>query len=247
MKGDMLSDSDKRQIRIVGYILTFMATFSLGVTEIFAPWYAGVLGATQFEIGWAMGSFGIVYMFSPIIGGKFSDRIGRQKSLVGAMLSYVAILAIYPLPFIIPLHLILIRALEGFFFGLFYPTIEAMVSELAPESQGAVLGNFSTAWSAGMIMSPFVIAYMAVNYGNVTSIYVVIAVELIALALVGTTVRDYVLDEALSEEEREQLAVIADEDIPGDVRTSRRFIGASLALMLFGFVSTVLIGLFPTY
>jgi len=247
MTDEILSSIEKRKIRTVGYILTFMATFSLGVTEIFAPWYAGVLGATQFEIGWAMGSFGIVYMFSPIIGGKISDKIGRRKSLIGAMISYVAILALYPQPFIIPLHLILIRALEGFFFGLFYPTIEAMVSELAPESQGAVLGNFSTAWSAGMVMSPFVIAYMAVNYGNVTSIYVVMAVELIALALVSFTVRDYVLEEVLSEEEKKQLAVVTAEEVPGDVRTSHRFIGASLALMLFGFISTVLLGLFPTY
>jgi MFS family permease len=247
MTDGVLSGLEKRRTRTVGYILTFLSTFSLGITEIFAPWYAGVLGATQFEIGWAMGSYGIVYMFSPIIGGKISDRIGRRKSLIGAIIAYLGILALYPQPFIIPIHLILIRALEGFFFGLIYPTISAMVSELAPESQGAVLGNFASAWSAGMVMSPFVIAYMAVNYGNVTSIYIVIAVELLALALVGGTVRDYVLEEVLSDDEKDQLSAITDNDVPGDVRTSRRFIGASLALMLFGFVSTVLLGLFPTY
>ncbi|MHA1908362.1 MAG: MFS transporter, partial [Candidatus Thorarchaeota archaeon] len=247
-----LSEPEKKRARIVGYVLTFLATFSLGTTEIFAPWYAGILGASPYEMGWAMGSFGIVYMISPIIGGKLSDRIGRKNSLLISTISYILILLLYPQPFIMPLHLILIRALEGLFFGFFYPSVEALVAELCPESQGAVLGNFSTSWSAGMIFSPALIAYMATFYGNVASIYVVLAVELAALGLIALLVKNYALDE-ITPSSRQKANVPypvteIDTDAPKrDVRTSPKFFAAYISIGLFGFSSTVLLALFPTY
>jgi MFS family permease len=247
-----LSDAEKRRARTVGYVLTFLTTFSLGVTEIFAPWYAGILGASQFEMGWAMGSFGIVYMFSPILGGKISDRIGRKTSLIAATVSYIAVLALYPQPFIMPFHLIIIRALEGFFFGIFYPTIEALVTELCPDSQGAVLGNFSTSWSAGMVFSPGVIAFMALSFGNVASIYVVIAVELLCLGLIVGLVKTYTLDQIqASKKQKANVPYPIPEELHDgskrDVRTTPRFFAAYSAVALFGFASTLLLALFPTY
>ncbi len=247
-----LSEPEKKRARIVGYLLTFMATFSLGTSEIFAPWYAGILGASTFEMGWAMGSFGLVYMVSPILGGKISDRIGRKNSLLIATGSYIAILLLYPQPFIMPLHLIIIRALEGLFFGFFYPTIEALVAELCPDSQGAVLGNFSTSWSAGMIFSPALIAYMATYFGNVASIYVVLGVELAALGLIALLVKNYTLDQITPSSEQKANVPYPvpeiDTEPPGkDVRTSPRFFAAYVSIALFGFTSTVLLALFPSY
>ena len=250
---ECLSEPMKRHIRIVGYLVTLLGTFSLGITEIFASWYAGILGATPYEMGWAMGSFGIVYMISPALGGKVSDRIGRKNSLLIATGAYISVLLLYPQPFIVPMHLIMIRALEGLFFGLFNPTIEAMVAELCPGSQAAVLGNFSTSWSAGMIMSPFVIAYMATNYGNVTSIYVALAIEMICLGLIGLGVKDYRLSRA-SVVSKSELEVHQHIEPSGESRarlkgpkTSTRFVASYLSLTLFGFVSTIILSLFPSY
>ncbi len=250
---ECLSEPRKRHVRIVAYSATFLSTFSLGITEIFASWYAGKLGATPFEMGLAMGSFGIVYMFSPAIGGKISDRIGRKKSLMIATGAYICLLLLYPQPFIIPLHLILIRALEGLFFGLFNPTVEAMVAELCPGSQAAVLGNFSTSWSAGMIMSPFVLAYMATNFGSVTSIYVALAIEIVTLGLIGFAVKDYRLTKTTPVTAAKSESRLDSGPDSGNIgghrslRTSTRFVASYLSLALFGFVSTVILSLFPTY
>lgn len=247
-----LSEPEKKRARIVGYLLTFMATFSLGTTEIFAPWYAGILGASSYEMGWAMGSFGIVYMVSPVLGGKVSDRIGRKNSLIIATVSYIAILLLYPQPFILPIHLIIIRALEGLFFGVFYPTVEALVAELCPDSQGAVLGNFSTSWSAGMVLSPMLIAYSATYLGNITSIYVVLGVELAALGLIAALVKNYTREQ-LGRQTGQKANVpypVAELDTltkGRDVRTSPRFFASYVSIALFGFTSTVLLALFPTY
>jgi MFS family permease len=247
-----LSEPEKKRARLVGYLLTLLATFSLGVTELFAPWYAGELGAGPFIMGWAMGSFGIVYMVSPIIGGRVSDRIGRKASLIVATAAYLCILLVYPQPFILPIHLVILRALEGLFFGLFYPTIEAMVAELCPESQGAVLGNFASSWSLGMILSPFVLTFMATNFGNVTSIYVVFIVELAALAFTIGLVRSYTIDQIKPPGEQKAsfpypAAEEVDLDAKKSVKTSSRFIASYLSIALFGVISTVLLAHFPSY
>ncbi len=251
MDEECIPEKERQRARLVGYVLTILATFSLGVTEIFAPWYAGKLGASDFEIGLAMGSFGIVYMFSPILGGRISDRIGRKKSLLVATASYLSIIVLYPQPFIIPLHIILIRSLEGLFFGLFYPTVEALIAELCPESQGAVLGNFSVSWSLGMTMSPGAIAFMVLMVGNVSIIYVVMAVELVALGMIAGFVGQY------STVQGHQMAMNElIERYPTDnpikpvregVHTSARFVASYVSIALFGFTSTTLLAFFTTY
>jgi len=237
------SESARKRSRQVGYLLTFVATFSLGTTEIFAPWYAGILGGSPYIIGWAMGSFGLVYMFSPYLGGRVSDRIGRRNTLLLATLWYVVLLTIYPQPFVTPELIVAIRAVEGVVFGLFYPTVEALVAEMKPEAQSVVLGNFSVSWSSGMILSPFVIAFMSTNFGNVTSIYVVLLIELVSLLLIAGLVKGGRPVHVQATERAESVRIKPQ----GSHKTSRRFIASYLSMALFGFTSTVILGLFPSY
>jgi len=241
-KPDM-PESAKRRNRLVAYIATFLVTFTLGTTEIFAPWYIGELGGSGFEMGWAMGSFGIVYMVSPALGGRLSDRIGRRKSLLIATVAYILVLILYLNPFASPLYLIIIRALEGFVYGFIAPANQAMLAELTPEAECEVLGNFSTAWSAGMIFSPFVLTFMDTNYGPTSSIYIVIAIEFIMLGLIGGFLQGYrrkKIDDSSSE--KSSIAEISD-GTPS--KTSPRFIASYLSIMLWGVISTIVLALFP--
>jgi len=243
-KPDMPESSKKRN-RLVAYVATFLVTFTLGTTEIFAPWYIGALGGTGFEMGWAMGSFGIVYMISPALGGKFSDKIGRRKSLLIAISAYILVLILFLNPIATPLYLIVIRGLEGLVYGFIAPSNQAMLAELTPEAECEVLGNFSTAWSAGMILSPFVLAFMEGNYGPASSIYVVIAIEFIMLGLIGGFLQGY---------QRKSITMpLAESENPTSVsdetssKTSPRFIASYLSIMLWGVISTVVLALFPSY
>lgn len=242
-KPDM-PESVKRQNRFVAYIATFLVTFTLGTTEIFAPWYVGELGGSGFEMGWAMGSFGIVYMISPALGGRFSDRIGRRKALMIATAAYIVVLVLFLNPFSSPVYLITIRALEGFVYGFIAPSNQAMLAELTPEAECEVLGNFSTAWSAGMILSPFVIAFMDSNYGPISSIYVVIAIEFIMLGIIGGFLQGYRRRRTVIEDTPESQVSISD-GTPS--KTSPRFIASYLSIMLWGVISTVILALFPAY
>jgi len=241
-KPDM-PESAKRRNRFVAYIATFLVTFTLGTTEIFAPWYIGELGGSGFEMGWAMGSFGIVYMVSPVLGGRLSDRIGRRKSLLIATVAYILVLILYLNPFASPLYLIIIRALEGFVYGFIAPANQAMLAELTPEAECEVLGNFSTAWSAGMIFSPFVLTFMDANYGPTSSIYVVIAIEFIMLGLIGGFLQGYRRKKIGDNSSEKSTSVEISDGTPS--KTSPRFIASYLSIMLWGVISTIVLALFP--
>lgn len=244
-----LPSASKRRNRIIAYVSTFLVTFTLGTTEIFAPWYTGILGGSGFEIGWAMGSFGAVYMISPALGGRFSDRVGRKRSLMIATSAYVIVLILYLNPFASPLYLISIRALEGLVYGFIAPSIEGMLAELTPEAECEVLGNFSTSWSAGMIMSPFVIAYVQGLYAPQAPIYVVLAIELVSLGLIGGFLHGYRRKTKFSSEGMDELQPSENSFISPKKasRTSPRFIASYLSILLWGVVSTVILALFPSY
>jgi MFS family permease len=232
----------KKRNQLVGYVIAFLVTLTLGTTEIFASWYTGTFSeGTGFLAGFAMGSFGLVYMISPSIGGKVSDRIGRKTSLLIATAAYIVVLILYPLSKT-PIDLIIIRALEGVVYGFIAPSIEGMVAELSPESQAVTLGNFSTSWSAGMIISPFLIGYVTGLYGDFSSIYVVIAVEFVSLGIIGGLLQKYRMKTIIRETRK-----TADRPKPIHSKTSARFIASYLSIGLWGVVSTVILALLPRY
>jgi len=243
-----LPDAAKKRNRIIGYIASFLVVFTLGTTEVFASWYAGILGGTSLESGLAMGIFGFMYMFSPIIGGRISDRLGRKKTLTISTAAYLVVISFYLLPSITPIHLIIIRAVEGLVFGFIAPTIEGMVAELDPEAQAATLGNFSTAWSASMILPPFIIAYMAGAYGELSSIYIIFAVELLALVIIAGFIQGYRRKTPKQESGGANNRGTVDSQ-PEQIhsKTSPRFIASYISIILWGVVSTVILALFPTY
>ena len=231
----------KKKNRLIGYVITFLVTLTLGTTEIFASWYTGELGGSGLLAGLAMGSFGLVYMISPSIGGKISDRIGRKTSLLIATVAYIAVLILYPLS-TTPIDLIIIRALEGVVYGFIAPSIEGMVAELSPESQAVTLGNFSTSWSAGMIISPFLIGYVTGAYGVFSSIYVIIAVEFVSLGITGAMMQNYRMKSIIRQRRK-----AADRPRPVHSKTSARFIASYLSIGLWGVISTVILALLPRY
>ncbi|MFX1331180.1 MAG: MFS transporter [Promethearchaeota archaeon] len=241
-----LTPEIRRKNRVVGYITTFLVVFVLGTTEIFASWYVNRLGGTLVESGIAFGMFGFVYMFSPAIGGRVSDRIGRKKTLLVSSGAYIGVILLYLLPLIQPIHLIAIRTVEGFVYGFIAPTIEGMVAELEPESQVATLGNFSTAWSASMILPPMIIAYLAGIYGDLSSIYVILAIEIFSLAIIALFLQAY-----KRRPESEEIENLHATDFPTQgekaSKTSPLFITSYLSVMLWGVVSTVILALFPSY
>jgi MFS family permease len=151
----------------------------------------------------------------------------------------------YLLPFVSAWQLIVIRAIEGLVFGFVAPTIEGMVSELETESEVATLGNFSTSWSASMILPPMVIAYLSGAYGDTSGIFVVLGVEVLALITVAVFLRGYKRKTITSSS---NVGILPSTSQAEKVsKTSPLFIASYLSVMLWGVVSTIVLGLFPSY
>jgi MFS family permease len=241
-----LTPEIRKRNRLIGYVTAFLTVFTLGTTEIFASWYSTQMGGTPLEAGLAFGIFGLVYMFSPAIGGRLSDTIGRKKTLLISTGGYIGVIVLYLLPFVGPWQLILIRAIEGFVFGFVSPTIEGMVSELETESEAATLGNFSTSWSASMILPPMVIAYLSGLWGDTSGIFVVLCVEILALMIVAAFLQGY---RRKPPAESSNVGILPTEtgQIKKVSKTSPLFIASYLSIMLWGVVSTIVLGLFPSY
>lgn len=243
---DLTPDIKKRN-RMIGYVAAFLTVFTLGTTEIFASWYSTQMGGTPLEAGLAFGVFGLVYMFSPAIGGRLSDRKGRKKTLLLSTGGYIIVIILFLLPYVSPWQLIGIRALEGFVFGFVAPTIEGMVSELETESEVATLGNFSTSWSASMILPPMVIAYLSGAYGDTSGIFVVLGVEILALMIVAGFLQGYKRKPITSSSNVGILPSPTSAKVEKVSKTSPLFIASYMSVMLWGVVSTIVLGLFPSY
>ena len=248
-----LTPDIKKKNRMIGYVTIFFTVFTLGTTEIFASWYSTQMGGTPLEAGLAFGIFGLVYMFSPAIGGRLSDRRGRKKTLLLSTGGYIIVIILYLLPFVSPWQLIAIRAIEGFVFGFVAPTIEGMVSELETVSEVATLGNFSTSWSASMILPPMVIAYLSGIYGDQSGIFVILAVEVLALLIVAMFLQGYRRKDGKVETgPKHDLPTFEPLGLSGETqesvsKSSPLFIASYLSVMLWGVVSTIVLGLFPSY
>ena len=243
---DLTPDIKKRN-RMIGYVTAFLTVFTLGTTEIFASWYSTQMGGTPLEAGLAFGIFGLVYMFSPAIGGRLSDSKGRKKTLLLSTGGYIIVIVLFLLPYVSPWQLIAIRAIEGFVFGFVAPTIEGMVSELETESEVATLGNFSTSWSASMILPPMVIAYLSGAYGDTSGIFVVLGVEILALMIVAGFLQGYKRKPITSSSNVGILPSPTSAQVEKVSKTSPLFIASYLSVMLWGVVSTIVLGLFPSY
>jgi MFS family permease len=248
-----LTPEIRKRNRLIGYVTIFLTVFTLGTTEIFASWYSTQMGGTPLEAGLAFGIFGLVYMFSPAIGGRLSDRRGRKKTLILSTGGYIIVIILYLLPFVSPWQLIGIRAIEGFVFGFVAPTIEGMVSELETESEVATLGNFSTSWSASMILPPMVIAYLSGIYGDQSGVFVVLGVEVLAFIIVASLLRGYSRkNDRTKLGPKHDLPTIEPLGLSRETqeaanRSSPIFIASYLSVMLWGVVSTIILGLFPSY
>jgi MFS family permease len=241
-----LTPEIRKRNRMVGYVAAFLTVFTLGTTEIFASWYSTQMGGTPLEAGLAFGIFGLVYMFSPTIGGRLSDIKGRKKTLLLSTGGYIIVIILYLLPFVSAWQLIAIRAIEGFVFGFVAPTIEGMVSELETESEVATLGNFSTSWSASMILPPMVIAYLSGVYGDTSGIFVVLGVEVLALLMIAIFLQPY-NRKPIDSSNVGTLPSTNTAQVGKVSKASPLFIASYLSVMLWGVVSTIVLGLFPSY
>ncbi len=129
----------------------FIATGMLAV-----PLLATRIGSSVLELGIIGSAAAGTYALVVIAAGALSDRLGRKKVIVtGALLTGLAY-SIMPASRS-PFHLIVLMAACGCGMALFWPVLEAWLSEEGDADEiRRGLGGFNVSWSAGGALGPFV-------------------------------------------------------------------------------------------
>ena len=96
--------------------------------------------------------FNVVYTLISTPAGSLSDRIGREKMIIGGWLVYALVYFGFGLAGT-AWHMWVLYILYGFYYGLAYGTSKAMVADLVPESlRGTAYGTYNAV--LGMIDLP---------------------------------------------------------------------------------------------
>lgn len=135
-------------------VLVYLLSAVLGVTSgvIQAIWSIYMLahGASLPAIGLSYTAYAIPTGLLTPLAGRLSDRRGRYRPVVASLVLYAAIYVVFGLPFVSPLWLILLSAIEGFAAAVANSALSGLLADVMPAgARGKVQANFSAASTAG--------------------------------------------------------------------------------------------------
>lgn len=155
-----------------------------------------LLGLSEWHAGLSVTAAGVLWMLSARRWGGLSDRVGRKRVLLIALLAYALIyivMALFvdtalrspPAVWFSVLALVGTRALVGLFYAAVPPTAAALVADAAPPGERAgVMAKLGSANALGMVIGPAAAGWVA--YQNLSlTLYVAALLPLLALGAVA--------------------------------------------------------------
>ncbi len=155
-----------------------------------------LLGLSEWHAGLSVTAAGVLWMLSARPWGGLSDRIGRKRVLLIALLAYALIyivMALFvdtalrspPAVWFSVLALVGTRALVGLFHAAVPPTAAALVADAVPPGERAgVMAKLGSANALGMVIGPAAAGWVA--YQNLSlTLYVAALLPLLALGAVA--------------------------------------------------------------
>jgi MFS family permease len=139
----------------------FISMLAMNIVAPFFPIYALKMGVNSLGIGMLQGSFSLSGIFTLLFVGRLSDRFGRKPFLVGGLI--ILCLSSVGLMFAgRPLHLILLRLIQGFGASTFLSISQAYLGDSVESgTEGKWMGLFNAVLFAGMGGGPLAGGIMA--------------------------------------------------------------------------------------
>ena len=168
------------------YGSVFVASLGLGMHIYFIPVFAQGLGATFFDLGLIGSASAFAYAITPLLVGYLADRFNR------ALLFTLGLAANFLATVILVLarsvsDVVLFRLLGGLAYGVFWPSTEVMVADLASaDKRVAAMAWYSVAWASGFLIGPSIGGLVVQSLGFI-QLFLVSAV-IIALAIMPDVV-----------------------------------------------------------
>ena len=169
---------------------TLSALSQAGLVEKFAdalvwgffPLFLAGQGLNLKEIGWIVGTYGLMWGVNQLWTGYLSDSWGRKWLIFAGMLFCAFGVAIFPrLEGVVMWSLA--AAITGFGMALLYPTLIAAVGDIAPPScRGSILGVYRFWRDTGYGIGALLIGAVADLSGAIEVSFYVVAVALVVSA-----------------------------------------------------------------
>ncbi len=178
------------------FLLLLFIAFSRIVSNQLVIYVAGLIarvsGASDSEMGFINGIFVLVYACAAVFFGSRSDKWGRRRVL---LLSYAAAagtgflyLALVPLAEALPRSTVLtiiflLRAIDGWFLGAFWPPLQGRLCE-SPGWNDRRLRFYNLSWSVGILLANTIMSVATVVDPVPTSLYPILAILLIVAEII---------------------------------------------------------------
>jgi len=183
-----LSPEIQRTLALIN-VTVFVASLGLGSFTYFVPVFAKSLGAGYLDLGIIGTANAIPYVIFPLATGYMVDRQNKAKVyFIGTIFN---ILATFLLVFASSVRdLIVLRAIGGIGLALFWPTVEALISDIAdPNVRLKAMSRYSVAYSSAFLIGPLAGGYITQTLGFsplflISSAEIAVAGVLVALTVI---------------------------------------------------------------
>jgi len=187
----------KRTMHLIFWTI-FISMVGFGIVIPVLPVYAknDPFKMSPAQLGWLVGSFSLVQLFSGPLMGKLSDRVGRRPvlliSIIGTALGYFITGAAWA-----PWMLFLGRIIDGASGGNI-ATAQACIADVTPpEDRSKAMGHIGAAFGLGFIFGPAIGGVLSHHFGVAAPFHFAGALSLLNAVFVWLR-----LPETLSEEKR---------------------------------------------
>lgn len=131
-------------------LLAFVFAFSSPLLMLATPIYFFQQGVQIKIISLLSIALTITYSISPILLNKFSDKLGRRKSVIISMVGAACAQLIFYIT-LNPLAFFIERLFEGFILGFFFPNLIASISDNPNIDHPKHLARFNLSWSVAAV------------------------------------------------------------------------------------------------
>ena len=130
--------------------LAFLYPVNLALIGVSIPIYYFTRGVSIIIIGFLASALAITYSFSPILLNKYSQKIGKKRSILiatlgatGAQISFYFTLE--------PVIFFIARLMEGFVMGFFWANLQTTISDSPMDKQSKYAANYNLSWNFGVL------------------------------------------------------------------------------------------------
>ena len=143
----------RRELIIVS-LAGAIVIMGLGFILPLFPIYVSQKGANHFELGLIVSAFTISQFFVQPFFGGLSDRIGRKPFMIGGLVCYGLVAALFIFAQTLP-QIFMIRMLHGVGAGMIWPAMAAYIIDQSPvEKRGEAMGLLSAIEMMGFAIGP---------------------------------------------------------------------------------------------